>query len=77
MLHGGITAATRLPSGSRESRIGFASEMWSPKGRVRRTQAVTFAGGAGDEDRHVAVHIASSFNILRLSVPLDRSLGSR
>jgi hypothetical protein len=29
-LHGGITAATRLPSGSRESRMGFASEMSSP-----------------------------------------------
>jgi hypothetical protein len=30
-LHGGITAATRLPSGSRESRMGFDSEMSSPQ----------------------------------------------
>ena len=30
MLHGGSTAATRLPSGRRESRMGFASEMSSP-----------------------------------------------
>ena len=30
-LHGGTTAATRLPSGRRESRIGFSSEMSSPK----------------------------------------------
>src|SRR5258708_19660253 len=34
MLHGGITAATRLPSGSRESRIGFASEMSLPRRRA-------------------------------------------
>ena len=33
-LHGGMTAATRLPSGSRESRIGFASEMSSPRRRA-------------------------------------------
>jgi len=30
-LHGGITAATRLAPGSRESRIGFDSEMSSPR----------------------------------------------
>ena len=34
MLHGGMTAATRLPSGSRESRMGFWSEMSSPSRRA-------------------------------------------
>ena len=33
-LHGGMTAATRLPSGSRESRMGFASEISSPRRRA-------------------------------------------
>jgi len=33
-LHGGMTAATRLPSGSRESRMGFASEISSPNRRA-------------------------------------------
>src|SRR6266576_6896204 len=30
-LQGGMTAATRLPSGRRESRMGFDSEMSSPQ----------------------------------------------
>ena len=34
MLHGGMTAATRLPSGRRESRIGFCSEISSPSRRA-------------------------------------------
>ena len=33
-LQGGMTAATRLPSGKRESRTGFSSEMSSPKRRA-------------------------------------------
>ena len=33
-LHGGMTAATRLPSGKRESRMGFDSEMSSPRRRA-------------------------------------------
>src|ERR1700682_384962 len=33
-LQGGMTAATRLPSGSRESRIGLAFEMSSPHRRA-------------------------------------------
>ena len=33
-LHGGMTAATRLPSGRRESRMGFDSEMSSPRRRA-------------------------------------------
>ena len=33
-LQGGITAATRLPSGRRESRMGFDSEMSSPSRRA-------------------------------------------
>ena len=34
MLHGGKTAATREPSGSRESRMGCSSEMSSPRTRA-------------------------------------------
>ena len=33
-LQGGMTAAIRLPSGNRESRTGFPSEMSSPKRRA-------------------------------------------
>ena len=33
-LHGGKTAATREPSGRRESRIGFSSETSSPSARA-------------------------------------------
>ena len=33
-LQGGMTAATRLPSGNRESRMGFDSEMSAPRRRA-------------------------------------------